>query len=377
MTGARFGSLAEGVLAGGVPHHSFAVFCIYPYTGLLTDGRKAAARARRARPVPDPLGPGARGAGRPGRRRSSPLTWDGDVLALGAAAGRDRRAVGRRGRDGRRRGARRLGVPALGVGVRPAHRGAGGPAAPVHRAAPGDRQRPRRRARSVPCDARLSGQPASGQPCTSVQPVHAPTGCRGGPGSRMSTSPSGVSTRWSECGPRNQTARTRPSSGPPRRGPSGPDQQPAGPSGASMHRRRTGQPGGEQVDRLVVDLPRRAHLEQLPVAEQGHPVGEAERLLGVVGGVDGGRAAVALPGRPAPRGRRRGRGCRGGRSARRTGTATDAGPAPGPGRPAAARRRRARPAAGAARWSIRSSRSRSQRLGAGLRARPAPRRRTG
>ena len=30
MTGARFGSLAEGVLAGGVPHHSFAVFCIYP-----------------------------------------------------------------------------------------------------------------------------------------------------------------------------------------------------------------------------------------------------------------------------------------------------------------------------------------------------------
>src|SRR3954471_12126997 len=42
MTGARFGSLTEGVLAGGVPHHSFAVFCIYPYTGLLTDGRKAA-----------------------------------------------------------------------------------------------------------------------------------------------------------------------------------------------------------------------------------------------------------------------------------------------------------------------------------------------
>ena len=68
MTGARFGSLTEGVLAGGVPHHSFAVFCIYPYTGLLTDGRKAAARAHRARPVPDPLGPGARGAGRPGRR---------------------------------------------------------------------------------------------------------------------------------------------------------------------------------------------------------------------------------------------------------------------------------------------------------------------
>lgn len=41
MTGGRFPSITEGVLAGGVPHHSFAVFCIYPYTGLLTDRRKA------------------------------------------------------------------------------------------------------------------------------------------------------------------------------------------------------------------------------------------------------------------------------------------------------------------------------------------------
>jgi hypothetical protein len=41
MAGARFASITEGVLAGGVPHHSFAVFCIYPYTGLLTDRRKA------------------------------------------------------------------------------------------------------------------------------------------------------------------------------------------------------------------------------------------------------------------------------------------------------------------------------------------------
>jgi hypothetical protein len=41
LTGAQFSTLAEGVLAGGVPHHSFAVFCIYPYTGLLTDQRKA------------------------------------------------------------------------------------------------------------------------------------------------------------------------------------------------------------------------------------------------------------------------------------------------------------------------------------------------
>ena len=41
-SGPRFGSLAEGVLAGGVPHHSFAVFCIYPWVGLLGDDRRAA-----------------------------------------------------------------------------------------------------------------------------------------------------------------------------------------------------------------------------------------------------------------------------------------------------------------------------------------------
>jgi hypothetical protein len=41
QTGPLFGSLTEGVLAGGVPHHSFAVFCIYPWVGLLSDERRA------------------------------------------------------------------------------------------------------------------------------------------------------------------------------------------------------------------------------------------------------------------------------------------------------------------------------------------------
>jgi hypothetical protein len=40
-TGPRFASLAEGVLAGGLPHHSFHVFCIYPWIGLLTENRQA------------------------------------------------------------------------------------------------------------------------------------------------------------------------------------------------------------------------------------------------------------------------------------------------------------------------------------------------
>ena len=79
MTGARFGSITEGVLAGGVPHHSFAVFCIYPYTGLLTDGRKA----------PHALTVLDRCRIRWGRVlavqgdqvvvESRPLTWDGDA----------------------------------------------------------------------------------------------------------------------------------------------------------------------------------------------------------------------------------------------------------------------------------------------------------
>ena len=83
MTGSRFCRLTEGVLAGGVPHHSFAVLCIYPYTGLLTDGRKA----------PHALAVLDRCRIRWGRVlavqgdqvvvQSRPLTWDGDALALG------------------------------------------------------------------------------------------------------------------------------------------------------------------------------------------------------------------------------------------------------------------------------------------------------
>ncbi len=40
-SGPRFSNLTEGVLAGGVPHHSFAVFCIYPWVGLLGDDRRS------------------------------------------------------------------------------------------------------------------------------------------------------------------------------------------------------------------------------------------------------------------------------------------------------------------------------------------------
>lgn len=85
MTGRDFSNLTGGVLAGGVPHHSFAVFCIYPYTGLLTDRRKAAHaltvldRCRiRWGQVESVLGDQV-------VVRSRPLTWDGARLELGPA----------------------------------------------------------------------------------------------------------------------------------------------------------------------------------------------------------------------------------------------------------------------------------------------------
>ena len=59
-TGQQFPHLVEGVLAGGVPHHSFHVFEIYPWLGLLRDERRYATALHRARPLPDPLGTGPR-----------------------------------------------------------------------------------------------------------------------------------------------------------------------------------------------------------------------------------------------------------------------------------------------------------------------------
>ena len=85
LAGPRFVHLTGGVLAGGVPHHSFAVFCIYPYTGLLTDRCKA----------PHALSVLDRCRIRWGKVltvqgdqvvvASRPLSWDGRMLGLGPA----------------------------------------------------------------------------------------------------------------------------------------------------------------------------------------------------------------------------------------------------------------------------------------------------
>ncbi len=39
-TGRQFGHVVDSVVDGGMPHHSFHVFCIYPWVGLLGDDRR-------------------------------------------------------------------------------------------------------------------------------------------------------------------------------------------------------------------------------------------------------------------------------------------------------------------------------------------------
>jgi len=85
MTGSMFTSLTDGVLAGGVPHHSFAVFCIYPYTGLLTDRRKAAHALTVLDRCRIRWGKVLAVHGDQVVVQSQPLTWDGRWLRLGPA----------------------------------------------------------------------------------------------------------------------------------------------------------------------------------------------------------------------------------------------------------------------------------------------------
>ncbi len=82
--GRQFSGLAEGVGAGGVPHHSFHVFCVYPWVGLLGNDRmhKHAlsvldkCRIREARVVEITGGQVV--------VASRPLEYDGRRLALGS-----------------------------------------------------------------------------------------------------------------------------------------------------------------------------------------------------------------------------------------------------------------------------------------------------
>lgn len=82
-SGPGFGSLAEGVLAGGVPHHSFAVFCIYPWVGLLGDDRRAAQALTVLDRCRIRWGRVLAVAGDQVSVEYRPLTWDGRQLGYG------------------------------------------------------------------------------------------------------------------------------------------------------------------------------------------------------------------------------------------------------------------------------------------------------
>lgn len=83
VTGGTFATLTESVLAGGVPHHSFAVFCIYPWTGLLSDRRKAPHALTVLDRCRIRWGQVQAVTGDQVVVESRPLTWDGRVLGIG------------------------------------------------------------------------------------------------------------------------------------------------------------------------------------------------------------------------------------------------------------------------------------------------------
>jgi hypothetical protein len=82
-TGRDFPSVTDTVLSGGMPHHSYHVFCIYPWVGLLGEDR----RGTQALNVLDKCrirwGQVRQVLGDQVIVESQPLTWDGRQLTLG------------------------------------------------------------------------------------------------------------------------------------------------------------------------------------------------------------------------------------------------------------------------------------------------------
>ncbi|MDQ6738794.1 MAG: DUF6390 family protein [Actinomycetota bacterium] len=84
-TGMQFPHLVEGVLAGGVPHHSFHVFEIYPWLGLLRDDRRYPTALNVLDQCRIRWGEVLAVTADEAVVRSQPLVWDGAVLSLGPA----------------------------------------------------------------------------------------------------------------------------------------------------------------------------------------------------------------------------------------------------------------------------------------------------
>ncbi len=83
-SGPLFATIGDALAAGARPHHSFAVFCVYPWVAMLGDAR----RTPQAMIVLDRCrirwGRVLRVDGDVVTAESRPLTWDGRRLALGA-----------------------------------------------------------------------------------------------------------------------------------------------------------------------------------------------------------------------------------------------------------------------------------------------------
>lgn len=84
-TGTKFSHLMEGVLAGGVPNHSFHVFEIYPWLGLLRDDRRSATALDALDRCRIRWGEVVAIVGDEAIVSSRPLVWDGVALSLGDA----------------------------------------------------------------------------------------------------------------------------------------------------------------------------------------------------------------------------------------------------------------------------------------------------
>ncbi|MFN2478504.1 MAG: DUF6390 family protein [Pseudonocardiaceae bacterium] len=82
-TGRQFTLVADGVLAGGVPHHSFHVFGVYPWVGLLSNDRIAGQALEVLDRCRIRWGKVDNVTGDQVLVRSQPLTWDGRHLRLG------------------------------------------------------------------------------------------------------------------------------------------------------------------------------------------------------------------------------------------------------------------------------------------------------
>ena len=142
--GNKFQFLAEGVLAGGVPHHSFHVFGVYPWVGMLGNDKTAGHALNVLDRCRIRWGKVTAIGGDQATVQYRPLCWDGRLLTLGepvtemARLALDGTDAGPRHRPGRPGGA------ALGLGLRQAHRPPAPRPAHVHHAPPGHGQPPRR-----------------------------------------------------------------------------------------------------------------------------------------------------------------------------------------------------------------------------------------